>query len=31
MTFDKHTRQIWFGTDQGSIGRIKVPQGALVP
>jgi virginiamycin B lyase len=31
MTFDKHTRQIWFGTDQGSIGRIKVPQAALVP
>ena len=31
MTFDKHTRQIWFGTDQGSIGRIKVPQAGLVP
>jgi virginiamycin B lyase len=31
MTFDKHTRQIWFGTDQGSIGRIKVPQAALTP
>ena len=31
MTFDRHTRQIWFGTDQGSIGRIKVPQGSLVP
>jgi virginiamycin B lyase len=31
MTFDKKTRQIWFGTDQGAIGRIKVPQAALVP
>jgi virginiamycin B lyase len=31
MTFDKATRQIWFGTDQGSIGRISVPPRALVP
>ena len=31
MTFDKATRQIWFGTDQGAIGRIKVPPAALVP
>lgn len=25
MTFDKATRQLWFGTDQGAIGRITVP------
>ena len=31
MTFDKATRQIWFGTDQGAIGRIRVPPAALVP
>ena len=31
MTFDKRHRQIWFGTDQGSIGRITVPPRALVP
>ena len=31
MTFDKATRQIWFGTDQGAIGRIKVPPVAVVP
>lgn len=31
MTFDKARRQIWFGTDQGSIGRISVPPRALVP
>lgn len=31
MTFDKATRQIWFGTDQGAIGRISVPPRALVP
>ena len=31
MTFDKATRQIWFGTDQGSVGRISVPRPALVP
>ena len=31
MTFDKATRQIWFGTDQGSIGKISVPPRALVP
>lgn len=31
MTFDKATRQIWFGTDQGSIGKISVPRAALVP
>lgn len=31
MTFDRATRQIWFGTDQGSIGRISVPPLALVP
>lgn len=31
MTFDKATRQIWFGTDQGSIGRITVPRVELVP
>jgi virginiamycin B lyase len=31
MTFDPATRQIWFGTDQGAIGRIKVPPVAVVP
>ena len=31
MTFDKSTRLIWFGTDQGAIGRITVPRVAFVP
>ena len=31
MTFDKATRQIWFGTDQGAIGKIAVPRAAFVP
>lgn len=31
MTFDKPTRRIWFGTDQGTIGRISVPPRGLVP
>ena len=31
MTFDKATRQIWFGTDQGAIGKIAVPRVAFVP
>ena len=31
MTFDRATRQIWFGTDQGTIGKISVPPMALVP
>ena len=31
MTFDRATRKIWFGTDQGSIGKISVPRPALVP
>ena len=31
MTFDKATRQIWFGTDQGNIGKISVPKAAFVP
>jgi len=25
MTFDRATRQIWFGTDAGTIGAVKVP------
>ena len=25
MTFNKATRQIWFGTDAGTIGAVKVP------
>jgi virginiamycin B lyase len=25
MTFDRATRQLWFGTDQGTIGRMIVP------
>ena len=31
MTFDRATRQIWFGTDQGALGRITVPPVAFVP
>ncbi|MFN2400655.1 MAG: lyase [Gemmatimonadaceae bacterium] len=31
MTFDKATRQIWFGTDQGAIGKIAVPPISQVP
>jgi virginiamycin B lyase len=31
MTFDRATRQIWFGTDQGAIGKISVPPLTLVP
>ena len=31
MVFDKTTRQLWFGTDQGAIGRALVPMGAVVP
>lgn len=30
MTFDPATRPIWFGTDQGTIGRVQVPPVALV-
>ncbi|NUQ21500.1 MAG: lyase [Gemmatimonadaceae bacterium] len=30
MTFDRATRQIWFGTDQGTIGRVIVPPAAPV-
>jgi virginiamycin B lyase len=30
MTFDPITRLIWFGTDQGAIGRITVPPATLV-
>jgi virginiamycin B lyase len=31
MTFDKATRQIWFGTDQGAVGKVSVPRVAFVP
>jgi virginiamycin B lyase len=31
MVFDKRTRQIWFGSDQNTIGRAKVPPPAVVP
>jgi len=31
MTFDRATRQLWFGTDQGAIGKISVPPAGLVP
>ncbi|HJQ20619.1 MAG TPA: hypothetical protein VJ867_09745 [Gemmatimonadaceae bacterium] len=33
MTFDARSRQIWFGTDAGTIGRVAVPleMRALVP
>ncbi|MDZ7632070.1 MAG: hypothetical protein U5K74_12185 [Gemmatimonadaceae bacterium] len=30
MTFDAATRQLWFGTDQGTIGRVPVPQPVLL-
>jgi virginiamycin B lyase len=30
MTFDPATRLIWFGSDQGTIGRITVPAAPLV-
>lgn len=30
MTFDPATRQIWFGTDQGTIGRVTIPPAPLV-
>jgi virginiamycin B lyase len=30
MTFEARTRQIWFGTDQGTIGRISVPAAVLL-
>jgi len=26
MTFNRATREIWFGTDAGTIGHVKVPQ-----
>jgi virginiamycin B lyase len=25
MTFNRPTREIWFGTDAGTIGAVKVP------
>lgn len=31
MTFDRASRQLWFGTDQGAIGKISIPPRALVP
>jgi virginiamycin B lyase len=31
MTFDKSTRQIWFGGDANMIGRVHVSPAALVP
>jgi len=31
MTFDKATRQIWFGGDANMIGRIKVAPAPVVP
>ena len=31
MVFDKKTRQIWFGSDQNTIGRAKVPPPPVVP
>ena len=31
MTFDKATRQIWFGADANMIGRIKVAPAATIP
>jgi virginiamycin B lyase len=31
MVFDKKTRQLWFGTDQNTIGRARVPAAGAVP
>jgi len=31
MTFDKATRQIWFGGDANMIGRVQVAPPAIVP
>jgi virginiamycin B lyase len=31
MTFDKKTRQLWFGTDQNFIGGVRVPGPGVVP
>ena len=31
MTFDKKTRQLWFGADQNFIGGVKVPGPGVVP
>ena len=31
MTFDKSTRQIWFGGDANMIGRVHVSQVAVIP
>jgi virginiamycin B lyase len=31
MVFDKTTREIWFGTDQGTIGRLKIPPVIIHP
>ena len=31
MTFDKATRQIWFGGDANMVGRVHVSQVAVIP
>ena len=31
MTFDKATRQIWFGGDANMIGRVQVSAPPVVP
>ena len=31
ITFDRASRRLWFGTDQGDLGSIPVPAPALVP
>jgi hypothetical protein len=31
MTFDKASRQIWFGGDANQIGRLKVSAEPVVP
>jgi hypothetical protein len=31
MTFDKTTRQIWFGGDANMIGRVQVSAAPAVP
>jgi hypothetical protein len=31
MTFDLATRTLWFATDQGALGRIKIPAPVILP
>lgn len=31
MTFDRRTRELWYGTDQGTLGHVSIPRPGLVP